>query len=335
MLSLVVPVYRNEENLPRLLGELALLEPQVQDDLEVVFVVDGSPDGSLRFLQDHLPQWPVRTQLIELSRNFGSFAAVTAGFARAEGEYIAVLAADLQEPPELMLEFHRILKSGEADVVLGNRIGRADPWWSRMLSSSFWSLYRRFVLPDMPRGGIDVFGCTRQVRDHLVALKEVHTNLIALVLWLGFRRRFVAYERLPRREGRSAWTLGRKLRYALDSVFSFTDLPVRALLFLGAAGMIFAVAAALTVLLMWAAGRIPVLGYTPLMLMITFFGGLSALGLGVIGQYVWLSLQNARGRPNLIVKSSRSFEPAGAAAADHQASEASRPPRPIAARNSS
>jgi polyisoprenyl-phosphate glycosyltransferase len=335
MLSLVVPVYRNEENLPRLLGELALLEPQVQDDLEVVFVVDGSPDGSLRFLQDHLPQWPVRTQLIELSRNFGSFAAVTAGFARAEGEYIAVLAADLQEPPELMLEFHRILKSGEADVVLGNRIGRADPWWSRMLSSSFWSLYRRFVLPDMPRGGIDVFGCTRQVRDHLVALKEVHTNLIALVLWLGFRRRFVAYERLPRREGRSAWTLGRKLRYALDSVFSFTDLPVRALLFLGAAGMIFAVAAALTVLLMWAAGRIPVLGYTPLMLMITFFGGLSALGLGVIGQYVWLSLQNARGRPNLIVKSSRSFGPAGAAAADHQASEASRPPRPIAARNSS
>src|SRR5450759_1894380 len=225
MLSLVVPIYNNEDNLPRLLRELDAFAPRLNDDLEVVFVVDGSPDASLRLLQERLPAWPVRTQLIELSRNFGSFAAMAAGLCRAEGEYMAVLAADLQEPPELMLEFHRVLKSGEADVVLGHRTGRADPWWSRVLSSSFWSLYRRFVVGDMPSGGIDVFGCTRQVRDHLVQLHEVHTNLIALVLWLGFRRRFVPYERRARQEGRSAWTIGRKFRYALDSVFSFTDLP--------------------------------------------------------------------------------------------------------------
>lgn len=307
MLSLVIPVYRNEENLPRLLRELGEFAQQLPDELEVVFVVDGSPDASLQFLQEHLPAWPVPTQLLELSRNFGSFAAIAAGLRQARGEYLAVLAADLQEPPQLILEFHRLLKTDEADVVLGHRTGRADPWWSRMLSSSFWTLYRRFVLPDMPRGGIDVFGCTRQVRDHLVSLKEVHTNLIALVLWLGFRRAFVAYERRPRLEGRSAWTLGRKLRYALDSVFSFTDLPVRALLLLGAAGITFAVTAGITVLIMWAMGRIPVLGYTPLMLVITFFGGLSALGLGIIGQYVWLSLQNTRGRPTAVVKSARSF----------------------------
>jgi polyisoprenyl-phosphate glycosyltransferase len=307
MLSLVIPVYRNEENLPRLLRELGQFAQQLPDELEVVLVVDGSPDASLQFLQEQLPAWPVQTQLIELSRNFGSFAAITAGLRHARGEYMAVLAADLQEPPQLILEFHRLLKMDEADVVLGHRTGRADPWWSRVLSSSFWTLYRRFVLPDMPRGGIDVFGCTRQVRDHLVSLKEVHTNLIALVLWLGFRRAFVAYERRPRLEGRSAWTFGRKLRYALDSVFSFTDLPVRALLALGAAGITFAVAAGITVLIMWAMGRIPVLGYTPLMLVITFFGGLSALGLGIIGQYVWLSLQNTRGRPHVVVKSARSF----------------------------
>jgi len=308
MLSLVVPVYKNEDNLPRLLRELDAFARRLDDDLEVVFVVDGSPDASLRLLQERLPAWPVRTQLIELSRNFGSFAAMAAGLRKAEGEYMAVLAADLQEPPELMLEFHRVLKSGEADVVLGHRTGRADPWWSRVLSSSFWSLYRRFVVGDMPRGGIDVFGCTRQVRDHLVQLKEVHTNLIALVLWLGFRRRFVPYERRARQEGRSAWTIGRKFRYALDSVFSFTDLPVRALLFLGAVGITFAIVAGVTVLVMWSFGRVPVLGYTPLMLVITFFGGLTALGMGIIGQYVWLSLQNSRDRPNFIIKSARSFE---------------------------
>ncbi len=308
MLSLVIPVYRNQENLPRLLQELGKLAEQLGDDLEVVFVVDGSPDKSLEVLQQRLPAWPVRTQLIELSRNFGSFAAVAAGLCSAEGEYLAVLAADLQEPPELMLEFHRILTSGDADVVLGFRAGRADPWLSRVLSHSFWGLYRRFVVRDMPSGGIDVFGCTRQVRDHIVALKEVHTNLIALVLWLGFRRKFVPYERRAREEGKSAWTIGRRLRYAVDSVFSFTDLPIRALLLLGVAGMAFAVIAGLTVLLMWSMGRVPVLGYTPLMLVMTFFGGLAALGMGIIGQYVWLSLQNTRGRPNYVIKSTQNFE---------------------------
>ena len=310
MLSLVIPVYNNEENLPRLFAELERVAAALTTDLEVVFVVDGSPDGSLGALQARLPRWCLRTQLIELSRNFGSFAAMTAGLRAATGEFVAVLAADLQEPPELLLEFHRILSSGDADVVLGQRTGRADPWTTRLLSNTFWGLYRRFVVRDMPPGGVDVFACTRQVRDHIIELREVHTNLPALVLWLGFRRVFVPYERRARQEGESAWTFGRKVRYAIDSVFSFTDLPIRALLLLGATGMMLAVSAGVTVLAMWSLSRIPVLGYTPLMLVITFFGGLTALGLGIIGQYLWLSLQNARRRPNFVVRTNQSFDPA-------------------------
>jgi glycosyltransferase involved in cell wall biosynthesis len=304
MLSLVIPVYKNEQNLARLLDELQQFAGGLGDDLEIVFVVDGSPDASLRVLRDRLPQWPVSSQLIELSRNFGSFAAIAAGLRQARGEYLAVVTADLQEPLTLVGEFHRLLKSGSADVVLGHRTGRADGWWSHALSGAFWGLYRRFVVTDVPRGGIDVFGCTRQVRDHLVQLQEVNSNLIALLLWLGFRRTFVPYERQARLEGESAWTFGRKLRYALDSIFSFTDLPVRVLLLLGAAGTAFALLAGATVFVMWFLRRIPVLGYTPLMLVITFFGGLTALGLGIVGQYLWLTLQNARNRPNFVVKSS-------------------------------
>jgi polyisoprenyl-phosphate glycosyltransferase len=309
MLSLVIPVYNNEENLPRLFRELDQFAERLPDDLEVVFVVDGSPDQSLRTLQERLPAWPIKTQLIELSRNFGSFAAITAGLHAARGEYMAAISADLQEPPDLVLEFHRVLTSGNADVVMGHRVGRADPYWSQMLSECFWSLYRRFVVRDMPKGGIDVFACTRAVRDQLVELREANTNLIALIFWLGFRRAFVPYERRARLEGRSAWTFGRKLRYALDSIFSFTDVPIRALLILGAVGTTFAVVAGVTVFVFWSLGRVPVLGYTPLMLVMTFFGGLTALGLGIIGQYLWLSLQNARNRPNFIVKSVRSFDP--------------------------
>jgi len=308
MLSLVIPVYRNEDNLPRLLRELERFATSFPHELEVIFVVDGSPDASLQRLQERLPSWPIRSQLVELSRNFGSFAAIAAGLRHARGHYMAVVTADLQEPLGLALEFHRRMAAGEADVVFGYRTGRADSAASSFLSDTFWRLYRRFVVRDMPKGGIDVFGCTRTVRDHLAGLQEVNTNLIALLLWLGFRRAFVGYERQTRLEGRSAWTFGRKLRYALDSVFAFTDLPIRALLFLGAAGTTIAIVAGVTVFVGWATGHVPVLGYTPLMLVITFFGGLTALGLGITGQYLWLTLQNSRGRPNFIVRSTATFD---------------------------
>ena len=308
MLSLVIPVYKNEANLPRLQRELEQFAARFGRDLEVVFVVDGSPDGSLRWLQQRLPGWHLRSQLLELSRNFGSFAAIAAGLRQARGDYMAVVTADLQEPLDLALEFHRRMAAGEADVVFGYRTGRADAAASSFVSDTFWRLYRRFVVRDMPKGGIDVFGCTRTVRDHLAGLQEVNTNLIALLLWLGFRRAFVGYERQPRLEGRSAWTLGRKIRYALDSVFAFTDLPIRALLLLGVLGTVFAVVAGVTVFIGWLTGHVPVLGYTPLMLVITFFGGLTALGLGITGQYLWLTLQNSRGRPNFIVRSAETFD---------------------------
>jgi len=307
MLSLVIPIYQNEASLPRLLREVGAVASDIPGGLEVVFVVDGSPDGSMTFLREQLPSWGVPAQLIELSRNFGSFAAIAAGLRQGRGEYFAVISADLQEPPELAATFHRLMASGDTDVAFGYRTGRADPWSSRALSALFWGLYRRFVMPDMPSGGVDVFGCTRVVRDRLLELKEINTNLIALLLWLGFRRVFVPYERRPREEGRSAWTLGKKWRYALDSIFNFTDLPIRVLLGLGAAATIASGVAGLTVFVFWQTGHISVLGYTPLMLAIISFGGLTALGLGIVGQYLWLSLQNTRNRPSFIVRSADEF----------------------------
>jgi polyisoprenyl-phosphate glycosyltransferase len=308
MLSLVIPVYNNAASLSRLFAEVEALATRIPDDLEVVFVVDGATDESLAILSRHLPSWPLTTQLVELSRNFGSFAAISAGMAHARGDHVAVKTADLQEPPELVVESHRILAAGDAEIVLGARTGRVDPWLSRLLSATFWRLYRRFVVPDMPRGGVDVFACTRAVRDTLLELGEVRTNLIALVLWVGFRRAFVPYERRRRREGRSGWTLDRRLRYALDSIFSFTDLPIRALLLAGSLGIAFSVLSTVTVLVMWLLGRIPALGYTPLMLAVAFFGGLTALGLGIVGQYQWLTLQNSKRRPSYVVRSAAVFD---------------------------
>jgi polyisoprenyl-phosphate glycosyltransferase len=307
MLSLVIPVYKNEPNLDRLLAELAALQPKLNLPLEVVFVVDGSPDLSLEILRKRLPAAPFASRLLALSRNYGSFSAIAAGLEAGAGDYFAVLAADLQEPPELVLEFADVLSRGEADVIFGVRTRRSDPWLSEFFSRLFWWIYRLFIIRDMPRGGVDVFGCTRQVRDWLLRCPETTTNLIALLFWVGFRRRYAPYQRRARKEGRSAWTIRKKIKYSLDSIFSFTDLPIQLLLGIGCVGLLFAVFFAVAVLVAKLSGNIPVPGYSAIIFTIVFFGSLTSLGLGILGQYLWLTLQNARRRPNYIVASADRF----------------------------
>ena len=271
-------------------------------EIELVFVDDGSPDACAAIVEQRLADLGIQSQLIRLSRNFGSFAAITAGLAHANGDYCAALAADLQEPPELVLEFAEQLRAG-ADVVFGQRVGRDDPFMSRLASNLFWGVYRRLVNPDIPSGGVDIFGCTRKVRDQICSMQEVETSLVALLFWVGYKRAFVPYHRRQRAGGKSAWTMQKKMRYLVNSVFSFTDLPIKALLGVGVIGMALAILGAITVLASKISGRIPVPGYAATVLAIFFFGGLTSAGLGIVGEYLWLTLQNARRRPLYIVAS--------------------------------
>lgn len=307
MLSVVIPVYRNSENISALLAALAELQGTLGSQLEVVFVVDGSPDDSYDRLRAALPRHLFRSQLLLLSRNFGSFAAIRAGLEAASGSRFAVLAADLQEPPELILEFDRLLRAGSADIVIGTRATRADSFSSRAGSGTFWAAYRRWVQPEIPPGGVDVFGCTKQVRDEILSLREANSSLIGLLFWVGFRREFVAYDRRLRQAGRSAWTLAKKVRYLSDSVFNFTDLPVRLLFRIGFLGTISSIVAAAVILVAKLTSRIPVPGYTATALIVVFFGALNCLGLGVIGGYVWRTLENTKGRPNFLVATRTTF----------------------------
>lgn len=272
-------------------------------DLELVFVDDGSPDRCAAIVQEKLAGLPMRAQLIRLSRNFGSFAAISAGLTHASGDYCAALAADLQEPPELALEFLEKMRAGEAEIVFGRRSGRDDPALTRLASNTFWGLYRWMVNPDIPAGGVDIFGCTRKVRDQICSMKEVETSLPALLFWVGYQRAFVPYRRRKRADGSSAWTLEKKVRYLVNSVFSFTDLPMKVLLGVGVAGMVLAVLGAITVLVAKSQGNIAVPGYTATVLTIFFFGGLTSAGLGIVGEYLWMCLQNTRQRPLFIVDS--------------------------------
>lgn len=309
--SIVVPVFGNEASLPMLLDRLDALTARLDGGLEAVFVVDGSPDGSAALLARHLEERSFAGRLILHSRNFGSFAAIRTGLERASGSFTGVMAADLQEPPELMLEFFRCLDDG-ADLAIGVRRNRADPGPSALASRLFWALYRRLVQREMPVGGVDVFACSARFRAHLLALEESHSSLVAQAVWLGFRREQVEYDRLPRDpgHGRSGWTLRRKLRYLSDSIFSFTDLPIRLLLAAGCAGIVVSMVLAATVAAARASGAIAVPGYTATVLVIAFFAALNLAGLGIVGAYVWRAFENTKRRPGAVVMAERDFEPA-------------------------
>jgi glycosyltransferase involved in cell wall biosynthesis len=308
MISVVVPVYKNAENIDQLLVALDEIAGRTITELEAVFVVDGSPDDSHRHLAKGIPGRSFRAQLLCLSRNFGSFSAIRAGLAAASGEMFAVLAADLQEPPELILEFERLLVDNQCEIAIGERRKRADPALTKVFSSLFWGAYRRWVQPEIPRGGVDVFGCSRKVRDELVRLDEANSSLIGLLFWIGFARVLVPYDRRARQAGRSAWTFSRKLRYLSDSVFSFTDLPIRLLIRVGILGVVASLVGASVVVMSKLTGAITVPGYAATVLLIIFFGALNCFGIGIIGSYAWRTLENTKGRPNYIVASHTIFE---------------------------
>jgi len=299
--SLIVPVYKNETTIAALVAAVRGLNDAVAGRLEAVFVVDGSPDNSYGLLREALDALPFPAQLLAHSRNFGSFPAIRTGLAAARGEHFAVMAADLQEPPELMVEFFKSLTADECDVVVGTRSGRQDPFFSRIASQVFWGIYRRYVVKDIPSGGVDIFGCNRAFRDQLLNLEESRSSLIALIFWLGFRRKFVSYERRLRTDGKSGWTFRKKLDYMLDSFFAFTDYPIRLLTRIGLIGSLISAFIGIVVLLARMLGQITVPGYAATMLAVLFLGALNLLGLGVVGTYAWRAYENSKARPLAIV----------------------------------
>lgn len=306
--SLIVPVYKNEESIERLLNVLESMSKSINGELEVVFVVDGSPDRSYEILRAALNLLSFPAQLLVHSRNFGSFPAIRTGLSAARGEYFGVMAADLQEPPELFSSMFELLVSNECDVVIGTRTSRDDKFSSRVASDIFWWAYRKFVITDMPKGGVDVFGCNQRFRDELLRLEESRSSLIALIFWLGFRRKIVSYKRVARQEGKSAWTTRKKIDYMTDSVFAFTDLPIRMLIRIGAVGTATAIAIGLSVIAAHFMGAIQVPGYAPTVLLVLAMGGVNLFGLGLVGSYAWRGYENSKKRPLAVIASQISNE---------------------------
>jgi glycosyltransferase involved in cell wall biosynthesis len=303
--SIVIPVFKSEGNLPALLDQMTTIQKSLNAipgmELEVVFVIDGSPDGSYAYLRERQGRLSFRSKIVSLSRNFGAFSAVRAGLAQATGDYLATKAADLQEPAGLYLDFLKALHLEGYDVAIAERTGRADPVLTRWAATLFWILYRALIRNDIPPGGADVFACKREVSQNILRLREINTSLIGLLFWVGFRRKSIPYERLERKVGKSSWTLRKKLKYLMDSFFAFSDLPIRLMYVSGGVGILFSVV--FSALAIWDKihHQVNVPGYTATILVISFFASIQLIASGIIGSYVWRSYENTKRRPDYIV----------------------------------
>lgn len=307
MFSLIIPVYKNSQSLPELLVVINGLNQKLKNQLETVFVIDGNPENEFAFLKNNLLKYKFKSQLISHSKNFGSFAAIKTGLEYANGQYFATLAADLQEPPELIEKIFTELSKNNFDIVIGNRIARKDGFKNTIFSNLFWKFYKKYVIKEIPINGVDLFGCNKKVRDNLINLKESNSSLIGLLFWIGFKRKFIDYKRTKRKYGKSAWNLKRKMNYMMDSIFSFTDLPIKILIKIGVFGVLLSVALSLLVIISKLIGNITVPGYTATFLIMSFFSSLNILSFGIIGLYLWRTYENTKSRPNSIVMETLKF----------------------------
>jgi glycosyltransferase involved in cell wall biosynthesis len=306
--SLIIPVYNNEESIHSLLYQINKINKSLKGDLEILFAIDGSLDRSYEILKSNLSQEKFSSKIIVLSRNFGSLNAIRAALEIAKGDYFATMSADLQEPPELIINFFKTLKKQPVDVVIGVRESREDPVISKAVSVIFWYIYKKFILKEVPSSGIDVFGCNKIFRDNLIKLKETRSSLIFQIFWIGFRRKEILYKRLKNKFGKSQWSFKKKLEYMLDSMFSFSELPIKLIICIGFVGIFFFTITGIVTIIGKYMGLINVPGYTTTLLTIGLLSSINLFCLGLIGSYVFRIYENSKGRPLSIVLKIDEFE---------------------------
>ena len=303
-ISVVVPVFHNAGSLRDLATRLrTAAEACGPLRFEFVFVDDGSKDESLDVLRDLSAEDP-RIRVVRLSRNFGSNNAILAGLTASQADASLVIAADLQDPPELIPDMVRLWREGHK-VVLAVRQSRRDPLLTRALAALFYRLFRRFAIKTMPEHGFDFFLLDRRVRDLIVEIQENNAYLMGLILWMGFHPAVVPYDRGDRhkRFGVSMWTFWKRVKYFVDGFVAFSYVPLRLASLVGLVLAALAVAYGVLILYLRIARGFPVVGWTSLMLVLLAVSAVQILLLGVLGEYLWRNLEETRRRPRFVVQS--------------------------------
>lgn len=306
-LSIVTPAFNEEANLPLLYEQLISVLSKVDMEWEWIIVDDHSSDETFAVI-DHMAQNDARIRGVRFSRNFGSHNAILCGLTHARGVLALIMAADLQDPPEVVPDLIEKWQQG-VDVVWAVRASREGEGATTIMTSRlfYWVMRHWGGVSNTPDQGADFFIIDRKVMDALLEFRERNMNLFSLLLWSGFEQDSVAYVKKARHAGESGWSLAKKVKLLVDSVTSFSYLPIRVMsvfgLLLATSGFIYS----LIVVLNWAAGN-AIQGWSSLMIVVLVMGGAQMLFLGILGEYLWRSLDESRRRPRYLIESSVNLE---------------------------
>ncbi len=305
--SIVIPVYYNEDNLRPLYADIKeKIIDKIDYEYEIVMVNDGSKDKSYEIMQE-LARQDENIKIVSLSRNFGSHAACLCGLAHATGDCAVIKAADLQEPTELILDMVDSWKSGN-NVVLACREGREESKSQVGFANLYYWMVRKTALPTMPQNGFDIYLLDRKVINVLDCLDEKNSAITGQILWSGFKTGVVYYTRKAREVGTSKWTLKKKIRLVSDTLFSFSTLPIRVLEVTGVLSFVIGLIWAIVVLLAKLTGNIPVSGFTTLFIFNLLSFGIIMISMGILGEYLWRTFDASRNRPPYIIEDSNITE---------------------------
>ena len=300
LISIVVPAMNEQDNIqPFYEAVRAVTDSLLEFDWEIIFVDDGSTDDTIPRIMAVRENDP-RVCIIQLSRNFGSYAAIKAGFDHARGDACISISADLQDPPELFRRFAALWMEGY-HIVWGVREQRDDPWSKKVLASIFYRLVRRLALADLPDHGMDCGLFDRRVVDVFRKIRDKNSITFMTIYWMGFRQARIPYRRESRRFGTSKWPLGKRIKSALDVITAFSYLPVRLSSYVGLIISTIAFVGAVIVLFDKLVLGIGEWGWPSLMITMLFLGGVQMLMLGIIGEYLWRINTEVRDRPQYIV----------------------------------
>lgn len=300
-MSIIIPVYYNAESLPYLFEELSRIEDALfkrSIGTELIFVDDGSRDGSWDILLDFKKKRK-NTKIIKLTRNFGAIHASKTGMQFVTGDCFMILAADLQDPPDLIIEMAEKWLKGSKFIIC-ERIEREDPPLTRLLAHMYYKMLRFFVLKDYPEGGYDLALMDKALLPHLQnSAKNINTPLFAY--WLGFKPDRIQYKRRERAHGKSRWTLAKKVKFFLDSILGFSIVPIRMISFIGVLVAFGSIGYGSIILINAFFGNRDVPGFATIAALISFLLGLIIIMLGVIGEYIWRSFDEVNRRPEAVI----------------------------------
>jgi len=302
LIAIVVPVHNEKDNLAAFHEAVSVVMHQLGEfDWEFVFVDDGSTDESFDILTT-LRDLDKRVTAIRFPRNFGSHVAIAAGIDYSKGDAAVIMAADLQDPPALIKEFVARWRAG-FDVVWGARSGRDDGKLRGWAMNRFYSLVRQIAIPNYPKGGTGSFCLiTKPVMDAFRQMNERNRLTFGLIAWAGFRETQVPYHRPRRLVGSSSWTMGKMLKAAVDTFVSFSFLPIRAISYFGLIVSLLSFLFGFYVLINKLFFGAHVEGWTSVMLTVLVLGGVQLVMIGVLGEYLWRALDEARARPLYIIE---------------------------------